>query len=338
MNSNEKITVLGAGSWGTSLAILLAGKGFPVTLWGHRKSHLENLIKERENRKYLPGFIFPERLGLETDLEKSVKGSTTVLVVVPSQSCRETIEKTADSIEKKAFIISAIKGIEQQSLLTMTEVIKASLSENLVKKELEIGVLSGPSFALEVAQKLPTAVTIGFHREAVAKKYQNIFGTGFFRVYTSTDVFGLEISAALKNVIAIATGMCDGLGFGLNSRAALITRGLAEIKRLGVHMGARAETFSGLSGMGDLLLTCTGDLSRNRQVGFELGRGKSLPDILQEMKMIAEGIKTTKSGYNLARKERVEMPILEQVYNILYNNEICSEAVDKLLQRDLGRE
>ncbi len=338
MNNNEKITVLGAGSWGTSLAILLAAKGFSVTLWGHRKSHIENLAKERENRKYLRGFLFPDTLGLETDIEKSVKSSTLIVVVVPSQSCRETMEKIADCIEKRAAVISAIKGIEQESLLTMTEVIKSSLSKNLSEKELEIGVLTGPSFALEVAEKQPTAVTIGFSREAVAKRYQNIFGTGFFRVYTSSDVLGLEISAALKNVIAIATGVCDGLDFGLNTRAALITRGLAEIKRLGVHMGAEAETFSGLSGIGDLLLTCTGDLSRNRQVGFELGRGKSLPDILQDMKMIAEGIRTAKSAYNLAKRERVEMPILEQVYNILYNNEICLQAVDKLLQRDLREE
>ncbi len=338
MINSEKITVIGAGSWGTSLAILLAEKGFSVTLWGHRESHIEKLKKERENRKYLSGFSFPETLSLQSDIEKSIKGATMILMVVPSQSCRKIIEKISTYIEKRVTIISAMKGIEKETLLRMTEVIKDSLGENFCNKSIEIGVLSGPSFALEVAQKKPTAFTIGFAQKSTAEKYQQLFGTSFLRVYSSTDVTGLEISGALKNVIAIATGVCDGLDFGLNARAALITRGLAEIKRLGVHMGADAATFSGLSGMGDLLLTCTGNLSRNRQVGLELGKGRLLEDIIDDMAMIAEGVKTTKSAYDLAQKEGVEMPVLEQVYGILYKNTSCLKAAEKLLTRNLCKE
>ncbi len=334
---SEKITVIGAGSWGTSLAILLANKGFSVTLWGHKKNHIEVLKRERQNKKYLFGFCFPESLTLESDIKKSVKGATTIIMVVPSQSCRDTISKISDCIEEETIIISAIKGIEEETLLTMTEVIQSSLLKKC-KNNIETGVLSGPSFALEVAQKKPTAFSIGFSKKKVAEKYQKIFGTSFLRVYTSRDIIGLEIAGALKNVVAIATGMCEGLDLGLNARAALITRGLAEMQQLGVHMGAEAKTFSGLSGIGDLLLTCTGNLSRNRQVGFELGKGRSLDNILQEMNMIAEGIKTTKSAYDLAKREGIEMPILEQVYKILYRNGACLDSVQELLTRDLREE
>jgi len=233
-------------------------------------------------------------------------------------------------------IISAVKGIENSTLKTMTQVMDEILTaKNNNLKKIEFGVLSGPSFAKEVANDVPTAVTIGFKNLQTAKEIQKIFVTDFFRVYASNDVIGLEISAALKNIIAIAAGVCDGLGYGLNTRAALITRGLAEIQRLGVALKADPATFSGLSGIGDLLLTCTGDLSRNRMVGLKLGQGKSLDQIKNEMNMIAEGIITTQSGYDLAQKMKIEMPILEQMYNIIYKGKNCSEAVRDLLNREL---
>lgn len=338
MKKHEKIAVIGAGSWGTALALLLASKGHYVALWGHKEEHIYSLITNKENSKYLPGQYFPDNLKPEVDLESSVKNATTIVMVVPSHSCRTIFKTILPYIQPGANIISAIKGIEDGTFLTMTEIIRSLLQENSLLSSVQIGVLSGPSFALEVAKKMPTAVTIGFNNIDIAKKQQAIFGTHFFRVYTSQDVLGLELSGALKNVIAIATGMSDGLQYGLNARAALITRGLTEIKRLGIVMGAEAATFSGLSGIGDLLLTCTGNLSRNRQVGLELGRGKSLNVIQKNMKMIAEGIKTTKSGYLLSKKQHVEMPILEQVYKIIYEQVPCSEAVYKLLSRDLRKE
>lgn len=220
----------------------------------------------------------------------------------------------------------------------MTQVIEELVEEKNGKEQVEVGVLSGPSFAEEVAKDIPTAVTIGFSRLETAQEIQRIFGTETFRVYASQDVIGLEISASFKNIIAIAAGVCDGLGYGLNTRAALITRGLAEMKRLGVAMKADPVTFSGLSGIGDLLLTCTGDLSRNRTVGLKLGQGKSLQQLTEEMSMVAEGIKTTRSIFDLSGKLGIEMPILEQVYNILYKDKSCSDAVKDLLARDLRDE
>lgn len=338
MRIPEKLAVIGAGSWGTALSILLSSKGYHVSLWGHDELHIENLAKARKNKKYLPDQIFPATLHPESDIEICIKDASTIVMVVPSHSCRKVFHKIVPYIHPNTNIISAIKGIEEDTFLTMTGVIKSLLKDTSLKKSINVGVLSGPSFALEVAKHLPTAVTIGFEDISIAKQQQNIFGTPFFRVYRSQDLLGLELSGALKNVIAIATGMCDGLGFGLNARAALITRGLAEIKRLGVAMGAEPATFSGLSGIGDLLLTCTGSLSRNRQVGLQLGQGKSLSVIQQEMKMIAEGIKTTKSGYFLSQKEAIEMPILEQTYKIIYEGEPCSKAVQKLLNRDMREE
>jgi glycerol-3-phosphate dehydrogenase (NAD(P)+) len=232
-----------------------------------------------------------------------------------------------------------VKGIENTTLKTMTQVMAEILAGNpgdgLREKNIELGVISGPSFAKEVAKKIPTAVTIGFDSLQTAREIQQIFVTDYFRVYASRDVIGLEISAALKNIIAIAAGVCDGLGYGLNTRAALITRGLAEIQRLGIALHADPSTFSGLSGLGDLLLTCTGDLSRNRMVGLKLGEGKNIEQIKSEMSMVAEGIKTTRSGYDLARKMKIEMPILEQVYSIIYQGKDCSEAVRDLLNREL---
>jgi glycerol-3-phosphate dehydrogenase (NAD(P)+) len=331
-----KIAVIGAGSWGTALAILLAGKDLEVVLWGHREDHIDRLIGDRENKKHLPGVSLPDTLRPVHRLEQAVKGSSLIVMAVPSHSYRQTFISMVPFLADNCRLLSAVKGIENKTLKTMTQVMAEIIDEySLTGKNIELGVISGPSFAKEVVKNVPTAVTIGFQNLQTAQEIQKIFVTDFFRVYASQDVIGLEISASLKNIIAIAAGVCDGLGYGQNTRAALITRGLAEIQRLGTALHADASTFSGLSGLGDLLLTCTGDLSRNRLVGLKLGEGKSLEQIKSEMSMVAEGIKTTQSVYDLARKMNIEMPILEQVYNIIYKGKNCSEAVRDLLKREL---
>lgn len=333
-----RIAVIGAGSWGTALAIILSQKLYEVRLWGHRREHIELLAKERENKKYLQGKLFPENLVPVHDLDSAVNGASIIIMVVPSHSFREIFYKIKPLLKKGMRVVSAVKGIENDSLMTMTQVMEEILGEGTRIEDIEIGVLSGPSFAEEVAQGVPTAVTLGFSDLPTAKQLQEILATDTLRIYTSRDIIGLEISAALKNIVAIAAGVCDGLGYGLNTRAALITRGLAEIKRLGIALGAETATFFGLSGLGDLILTCTGNLSRNRTVGLMLGQGKSIEDVKIEMKMVAEGIKTTKSVYDLAKKMNIEMPILEQTYSILYEGKKCSEAVKILLQRELKEE
>ena len=332
---NKKVVVIGAGSWGTALAVLLAGNGCKVTLWGYRNEQIEVINKKRENRKYLPGILFPESIYVEERIEKAVKSAVFIIFAVPSHAFREIFERISTLISKNCFLISAIKGVENKTLLTITQVMEAVIRQNTLNKvEVNIGVISGPSFAKEVALGIPTAVTVAFKNEMAITEAQKIFSREYFRVYASNDVLGIEICAATKNVIAIASGICDGLGYGLNTRAALITRGLAEIKRLGKKFNAKDSTFSGLSGLGDLILTCTGDLSRNRMVGIKLGSGKKTTEIVKEMTMVAEGIKTTKSIYDLAKKHEIEMPITEQVYEIIYNNKECSRAVEDLLKRE----
>jgi glycerol-3-phosphate dehydrogenase (NAD(P)+) len=339
MKSKLRITVIGAGSWGTALAILLSEKGYDVRLWGHRKEQIDLLAQDRENTQYLKGISFPATLCPESDLELAIDGTSIILMVVPSHSFRQVFFKMLPSLKEGMTIVSAVKGIENTTLKTMTQVGEEILKNGNGKvKDIEIGVLSGPSFAEEVARGVPTAVTLGFKNLHTAKRLQKLLATDSFRIYTSSDVIGLEISAALKNIVAIAAGVCDGLGYGLNTRAALITRGLAEIQRLGIALGAETTTFAGLSGLGDLILTSTGNLSRNRMVGLMLGQGKDIDQIKSEMKMVAEGIKTTKSVYDLAKKMRIEMPILEQIHSILYEGKRCSDAVKMLLQRELKEE
>jgi glycerol-3-phosphate dehydrogenase (NAD(P)+) len=335
--NNSRLAVIGAGSWGTALALLLAEKGVAVRLWGHRREHVASLLKERQNRAYLPGFTFPPALQPAETLKEAVRGAAIICMVVPSHGYRSVFERVALHAADGSIYVSATKGIENDSLKTMTQVMAECL-EGAGRKPSHLAVLSGPSFAKEVARKVPTAITIGCLESQTASHLQELFSTEFFRVYTSTDVTGLEISAALKNIIAIAAGICDGLEFGDNARAALITRGLAEMTRLGVILGASQETFFGLSGLGDLVLTCTGALSRNRHVGMELGRGKSLDSILESMNMVAEGVKTTKSVHDLVLGLGVEMPILEQVYQVLYGSKDCREAVRDLLSRNLRAE
>lgn len=339
MKNSPTITVVGAGSWGTALAIVLSEKGYDVRLWGHRKEHIDRLAADKENKIYLKGIAFPETLNPVSDLEYALEGTNIIIMVIPSHSFRKIFLKLFPFLKEGMTIVSAVKGIENDTLMTMTQVCEEILksSEGSVK-DIEIGVLSGPSFAEEVARGVPTAVTLGFKNVKTAKRLQKIFATDAFRIYTSSDIIGLEISASLKNIVAIAAGVCDGLGYGLNTRAALITRGLAEIQRLGIALGAETTTFAGLSGLGDLILTSTGNLSRNRTVGLMLGQGKTVDQVKAEMKMVAEGIKTTKSVYDLAKKMKIEMPILEQIHSILYEGKTCSEAVKMLLKRELKEE
>lgn len=335
--SNTRVAVIGAGSWGTALALLLAEKGIAVRLWGHRPEHVAVLKKDRQNQAYLPGFSFPPALLPVDSVKEAVELATVVCMVVPSHGYRKVFQQVVEYAPEGAIYVSATKGIENDSLKTMTQVMSDVLAD-AGRTGAPLAVLSGPSFAREVALKVPTAITIGCKNPESALLLQDLFSTSYFRVYTGSDIIGLEISASLKNIIAIAAGICDGLNFGDNARAALITRGLAEMTRFGVMQGAEQETFFGLSGLGDLVLTCTGALSRNRFVGIELGKGRSLDSILESMNMVAEGVKTTKSVYDLIGEIDVEMPILEQVYQVLYQNKECSAAVQDLLSRDLKPE
>ncbi|MDW7645172.1 MAG: NAD(P)H-dependent glycerol-3-phosphate dehydrogenase [Desulfuromonadales bacterium] len=328
-----KIGVIGAGSWGTTLANLLAKKGYAVSLWAYEKDLVERMQETRINDLYLPDFTLSSNLSFSAELAKVSANKDLLLLVPPSQVMRRVMQEAAKAIDPETLIVSASKGIENDTLQIMSEV----LAEVLPAPS-RTAYLSGPSFAKEVAAEMPTAVTVAAENPSIAKKVQEIFSTDYFRVYTNADIVGVELGGALKNVMALAAGVSDGLGFGYNTRAALITRGLAEMNRLGAAMGADPATFAGLAGMGDLVLTCTGDLSRNRSVGYALGQGRTLQDILQEMTMVAEGVKTTLSTYQLAQKLQVEAPITEQMYLILYENKNPRQAVIDLMQRELKSE
>ena len=333
--NDVNIGVLGAGSWGTALANLLGLKGFKVDLWVFEKEVKEQIEAFRENKVFLPGFSLSTNLFPSNDIAGVVSEKDLVLIVVPSHVMRETAQKISGLLSKETIIVSASKGIENKTHLTMSAVLKESLPE--IPKNY-FTVLSGPSFALEVAKKLPTVVTVASKDKKLADFVQNVFATPYFRVYTNNDMIGVELGGAVKNVIAIAAGIIDGLGLGLNTRAALITRGLTEIRRLGLKLGANPRTFTGLAGIGDLLLTCTGDLSRNHTVGKKIGEGRKLNDILSEMRMVAEGIKTAKSVYNLSLKLGVEMPISHEIYHILYDDISPQDALLRLMTRDLKQE
>lgn len=329
------IAMMGAGSWGTALALLLARKGLQVTLWDRDEDHVGRLAQNRENKKHQPGHPFPESLKVTDKLPDAVIGAECVVMVVPSHGYRDVYRQVYPFLEVGGVVVSATKGIEIGSGQTMTGIMREESGD---PKQVHLGVLSGPSFAEEVANRQPTAVTVAFADPQVTESVQHLFSTENFRVYASGDVIGLEISGAMKNVIAIAAGICDGLHYGLNTRAALITRGLAEISRLGVALGADLQTFAGLGGLGDLVLTSTGNLSRNRTIGLKLGSGMALERALTEMTMVAEGVKTTQSCYNLAKELKVAMPILEQVYQVIYQGKKCEDAVRELFQRDLKKE
>lgn len=330
-----KIGVVGAGSWGTTLADLLARKGHEVGLWVYETDLAERMAQSGENDLYLPGFTLAPNLTFSSDLTRIVANCDLLLLVPPSQVLRSVMRQALPHIAAGTVLLTAAKGIENDTLLTMTQVLAQLCPE---RPESLLAVLSGPSFAREVAAGMPTAVVAAGSAPATTSLVQEAFSTAAFRVYTNEDVVGVELAGALKNVIALAAGVSDGLGFGYNTRAALITRGLTEITRLGMAVGAQPATFSGLAGMGDLVLTCTGDLSRNRSVGMELGRGKTLEEILQGMKMVAEGVKTTLSAYHLASKLKVEMPITEQMHAILYQGKDARQAVTDLMLRELKSE
>lgn len=330
-----RVGVIGGGGWGTTLANLLADKGIAVSLWVFEEDLCLEMQQTRVNSLYLPGVQISPLVHPDNNLEAVIGGKRLLLMAVPSHVYRQVATRMRDFIEGPVVLISATKGIENDSLKTMSGIWSEIMPANM---DWEYAVLSGPSFAWEVAKKVPTAVTVACANRQVAQEVQQLFSTADFRVYTGTDVIGVELGGAMKNVIALAAGIIDGLGLGHNTRAALITRGLAEMSRLGTSMGAHPLTFLGLAGVGDLVLTCTGELSRNRTVGFELGRGRKLEEILADMKMVAEGVKTTSSVYHLAEKQGVELPICQQMYGILYEQQSVQEAVAGLMQRDLKHE
>ena len=331
----KKVGVVGAGSWGTTLANVLAKKGYAVTLWAYEKDLVARMNKTHINDFYLDGFTLSPNLTFTNDLAEAVVGSEMLVLVSPSQVMRIVLKQLKPYLSEECLLVSAAKGIENETLLTMSEVLLEVLGASVKNR---CAFLSGPSFAREVAGEQPTAVAVAAEDLDVAHKVQAFFSTDYFRVYTNQDVVGVEIGGAMKNVIALAAGVGDGLGYNYNARTALITRGLVEISRLGAAKGAREETFFGLSGMGDLVLTCTGDLSRNRSVGVELGRGRKLDEILNKMHMVAEGVKTTLSAYQLAAKLGVTMPITEQMYKVLYEDKEPKKAVADLMTRALSSE
>eukprot|EP00698_Gefionella_okellyi_P022247 TRINITY_DN7348_c0_g1_i3.p1 TRINITY_DN7348_c0_g1~~TRINITY_DN7348_c0_g1_i3.p1 ORF type:complete len:358 (-),score=59.48 TRINITY_DN7348_c0_g1_i3:117-1190(-) len=328
-------TVLGGGSWGTALAKHLASKGIEVRLWLRSEVHAQEIQTSRENAKYLKGFRLPDTLIATSDFEAALRNTEMIVSVVPSHGLRDMIPRAQELFPADVPIVSATKGIENDTLFTVSEIYEQLLPKS---EHYRLVYLGGPSFAKEVASGLPTVVSVAGHDHRMLKIVQHSFNHDMFRVYHTEDVVGVELGGALKNVIAIAAGASDGLGFGHNARAALITRGLAEINRLAVKRGAHPLSISGLSGMGDLVLTCTGDLSRNRSVGLELGRGRALEDILNGMTMVAEGVKTTKAAYELAQREGIDMPITTEVYNVLYQGKNVRDAVRSLMTRPLMHE
>jgi glycerol-3-phosphate dehydrogenase (NAD(P)+) len=329
------IGVVGAGSWGTALANLLAVKGFAVDHWVYEAEVMAQMLEKKENQRFLPGVILSDNLQPTGDLESVVAGKDLVLVATPSHVTRRTIARCANAIGSETAVVSASKGIENQTHLTMSGVL-AQIIPGLSADRL--AVLTGPSFAKEVARQMATVVTVAASDTNLAAFVQQVFVTPYFRVYTIDDRIGAELGAAVKNVIAIAAGVIDGLGLGLNTRAALITRGLVEIRRLGLAMGAQPRTFTGLAGVGDLILTCTGDLSRNHTIGKRIGEGNKLKDLLAEMHMVAEGVKTARSVYNLSRERGVDMPISHAVYHVLYDDMDPKKALYQLMTRDLKQE
>ncbi|MFC1544584.1 NAD(P)H-dependent glycerol-3-phosphate dehydrogenase [Gemmatimonadota bacterium] len=331
-----KIAVIGAGSWGTTLADLLAVKGEDVILWAWEPEVAEQVRSERRNELFLAGVDLSPRLRATSDLEQAVDGAGVLVTVCPTHVMRDVLIRAAVVIEPGAVVVNASKGIEQKSLKRISELVAEVLP---VEKLGAYTVLSGPSFASDVARHRPTVVTAASRDERAADLIQKLFSTSYFRVYKNDDVAGVELGGSLKNVIAIATGMIEGAGLGSNTRAALITRGLAEITRLGVELGAKPATFSGISGLGDLVLTCTGDLSRNRTLGLRIGRGESLEQITGGgERTVAEGICTTDSAYQLADRMAVDMPIVEQVHRILFEGQSVKLAIQELMNRELKKE
>jgi glycerol-3-phosphate dehydrogenase (NAD(P)+) len=323
--------VVGAGSWGTALANLLAKQGHEVCVWSYEPEVADSINREHRNSAYLTDIALDERLKATTSLDRAVAEAAFIVSVSPAQHVRRVMADAARSMRADAIVVGASKGIETETLKTMAQVLAEVLPAEAATRAC---FLSGPSFALEVAQEQPTAVTVASHDLEAAERAQQVFQTPYFRCYTSADVAGVELGGALKNVIAVAAGMAVGLGLGHNATAALITRGLAEITRLGVELGANPLTLAGLAGMGDLILTCTGGLSRNRHVGVELGKGRTLDEVLAEMTMIAEGVQTTRAAHALALRTDIEMPIVAEVHAVLFEGRTAAEAVENLMLRE----
>jgi len=327
----SRACVLGAGSWGTTLAVHLANLGHDVSIWGNVRPELEAMERDRENRKFLPGIPLPDRIKVQPELEGALRGAELTVFVVPSVAVREVGEAVRRTGARSRWV-SAAKGLEPATFERMSEVLAEAVGDP------DVVVLTGPSHAEEVSRGVPTSIVAAARNEASARGVQVMFSSPALRVYTNDDVIGCEIGAALKNVIAIAAGVCDGIGYGDNTKGALLTRGLAEIARLGVAMGGRRETFFGLTGMGDLITTATSRHSRNRHVGERLGKGETLEQVLGAMWMVAEGVNTAKAARDLGRQHGVEMPISEQVCALLFESKSPKEALGALMSRDLKRE
>jgi glycerol-3-phosphate dehydrogenase (NAD(P)+) len=328
----SKIAIIGDGGWGTALAMLLYRKGHKVSIWGVFKAYVDKVNRSRINTKFLPDVRIPLGITLSNDLGAVVKNAKIVVLAVPSKYLRNVLGYLREFNLSEKIILSTTKGVESKTLKRASQIINNELGR------VKIAVLSGPTIAREVARGIPTAAVIASKNSDVAKYLQNVFTTDRFRVYTSSDLIGVELGGSLKNIIAIACGISDGLGFGTNTKAAILARGLIEMARLGKKLGATPETFSGISGLGDLVTTCISKYSRNRFVGEQIGRGKTLRRILKKMQMVAEGVTTVKSVYNLSMMHRVDMPITQQVYQVLYKNKNPRRAVDDLMHRKRKRE
>lgn len=328
----KRIAVLGAGSWGTALSIVLAQNSHNVNLWARRNEHIESLNKERENSRYLPGIKLPENILIYSNITDCIKNCDLIILAVASQGIRETLLKIRDSVNSNQLIVNVAKGIENKSLMRVSETVHSLLPKN------GYVVLSGPSHAEEVSNGIPTTIVAASKIRSNAELVQDIFTTPNLRVYTNPDVIGVEIGGALKNIIALGAGICDGLGFGDNAKAALMTRGIREIARLGVAMGAYASTFAGLTGIGDLIVTCTSMHSRNRRCGILLGEGKDLKTAISAIGMVVEGVYTTEAAYNLSEKYKVDMPITSEIYKILYEGYPAKDSVYNLMQRSKKHE
>lgn len=329
------MAVIGAGAWGTALARVLAGNGFSVTLWTWQAEHAARMAETRVNDEFLPGFALADSILPTASLEQALSGARIALISVPSQVVRSVMRQVGPWLSDNTTLVNTTKGIEENTLKLMSEVVEEVLGRGVRER---FTVLSGPSFAREVAAGMPTNVVVAGTSSEVVDDIQRVFSTDRIRAYASSDPCGVQLGGALKNVIAIAAGACDGIGFGHNTRAALITRGIAEITRLAVRRGANPLTLAGLAGLGDLVLTCTGELSRNRTVGFELGRGKNLEQVLASLGHVAEGVHTAKSAFDMSRELDVELPITTQVYRVLFEGKQPLQAVRDLVGRPLRRE
>ncbi|WP_418790141.1 NAD(P)H-dependent glycerol-3-phosphate dehydrogenase [Phosphitispora sp. TUW77] len=326
----ERITVIGAGSWGTALAVLLARKNLQVKMWSVEKPVVEEMNNKKTNESYLPGVIIPDSVYVCHSVEEALKKATVIVMSVPSQAFREVVQNILPFLSGEEMIVNTAKGIEEASLKRLSEVFYEESDKDFHRNYV---ALSGPSHAEEVSREIPTTVSVAGADRKICERAQDLFMSPRFRVYTNPDIVGVEMGGALKNVIAICTGISDGLGFGDNTKAALMTRGLAEISRLGVALGANPLTFAGLAGLGDLIVTCTSMHSRNRRFGIEVGKGKTVEEALKTVRMVVEGYRTTTAAYRLGKNMGVTMPITEQAYNVLYKARNTAEAVSNLMMR-----